>query len=53
MVEDMEIKMRNLIEVIYFGKTKEVFSTLRSTIATAELERRKSAQGQIGSSLKK
>ncbi|KAI8813391.1 F-actin-capping protein subunit beta [Cladochytrium replicatum] len=30
MVEDMEIKMRNLIQEIYFGKTRDIANDLRS-----------------------
>ncbi|WWC89736.1 uncharacterized protein L201_004661 [Kwoniella dendrophila CBS 6074] len=30
MVEDMEIKMRNLLSSVYFGKTKDVINDLRS-----------------------
>ncbi|KIR32788.1 capping protein (actin filament) muscle Z-line, beta [Cryptococcus deuterogattii MMRL2647] len=30
MVEDMEIKMRNLLSAVYFGKTKDVINELRS-----------------------
>lgn len=30
MVEDMEIKMRNLLSSVYFGKTKDVVGELRS-----------------------
>ncbi|WRT67296.1 uncharacterized protein IL334_004264 [Kwoniella shivajii] len=30
MVEDMEIKMRNLLSSVYFGKTKDVINELRS-----------------------
>ncbi|TYJ56677.1 hypothetical protein B9479_002607 [Cryptococcus floricola] len=30
MVEDMELKMRNLLSAVYFGKTKDVVNELRS-----------------------
>ncbi|WWD16059.1 hypothetical protein CI109_100484 [Kwoniella shandongensis] len=30
LVEDMEIKMRNLLSAVYFGKTKDVINDLRS-----------------------
>jgi len=30
LVEDMEIKMRNLLSEVYFGKTKDVINELRS-----------------------
>lgn len=30
MVEDMEIKMRNALQEVYFGKTKDIVNDLRS-----------------------
>jgi capping protein beta len=30
MVEDMELKMRNLLQEVYFGKAKDVVGDLRS-----------------------
>jgi capping protein beta len=32
MVEDMELKMRNLLQEVYFGKAKDVVGDLRSTL---------------------
>jgi len=51
MVEDMESKLRTTLELIYFGKTKEVFSNLRNVVGNAELEKRKNLSNQIGSAL--
>ena len=53
MIEDMEFRLRQTIEQIYFSKTKEVFSNLRTTIPVSELERRRNAQGQIGQGMRK
>ena len=53
MVEDMEYRLRQTIEQIYFSKTKEVFSNLRTTLPVSELERRRNAQGQIGQGMRK
>lgn len=39
MIEDMEIKMRNLLQEVYFGKTKDVVNDLRS-IPSLEQERK-------------
>lgn len=39
MIEDMEIKMRNLLQEVYFGKTRDVVHALRS-IASLEQERK-------------
>jgi len=36
LVEDMEIKMRNLLQEVYFGKAKDVVGDLRSTISPSE-----------------
>jgi len=47
MVEDMESKLRLTLETIYFGKTKEVVDTLRSSVGGSELEKRKNLSNQI------
>jgi len=39
MVEDMENRLRSTIDVIYFGKTKEVLSTVRSQRGVSEREK--------------
>lgn len=36
MVEDMELKMRNLLQEVYFGKAKDVVGDLRSKCSTCE-----------------
>jgi len=51
MVEDMESKLRTTLELIYFGKTKEVVSNLRNIVGNAELEKRKNFSSQIGNAL--
>jgi len=53
MIEDMEYRLRQTIEQIYFSKTKEVFSNLRTTIPVSEIERRRNAQGQIGQGMRR
>jgi len=45
MVEDMELKLRNTIEFIYFGKTKDVMNELRSYIGVTRAEEMKKKQG--------
>jgi len=47
MIEDMELKLRNTIEFIYFGKTKDVVNELRSAIGAREAENRKKMQQQL------
>lgn len=51
MVEDMEIKLRQTLETIYFGKTKEVANTLRSALSKSELEQRAQFQAEVGAAV--
>lgn len=51
MVEDMEIKLRNTLDQIYFGKTKDIVNELRSAISTSIMNQRKDLQKQIGSTI--
>jgi len=52
MVEEMEIKLRQILETIYFGKTKDIVnSELRSTLSSAVLDQRKALQGQLATAL--
>jgi capping protein beta len=38
MVEDMELKMRNLLQEVYFGKAKDVVGDLRSKVTKETLD---------------
>jgi len=49
MVEDMEIKLRTTLEMIYFGKTKDIVNELRQVIGVGILNQRKNLSKQIGS----
>jgi len=51
MVEDMEIKLRNILEQIYFGKTKDIVNELRSILSTNITKQRADLQKQIGSTI--
>jgi capping protein beta len=52
MIEEMENKLRTTIELIYFGKTKDIVNTeLRSAMGTSMLSKQKELQKQIGSTL--
>jgi len=53
MVEDMEIKLRNTLEQIYFGKTKDIANELRSATSQSIVNQRKDLQRQIGSTIGK
>ena len=47
MIEDMELKMRNALDLIYFGKTKEITSGLRKAVGVAEASKRGNMQGLL------
>jgi capping protein beta len=47
LVEDMELKMRNLLQEVYFGKAKDVVGELRSVGSLSEGEREREAHRQI------
>jgi len=51
MVEDMEGKLRISLETIYFGKTKEIYNTLRNWLSTEEMQKRKNFGHSIGTAL--
>jgi len=48
MVEDMEIKLRTTLELIYFGKTKDIVNDLRNMTGLGVMRQRKEMQKQIG-----
>ncbi|KAI9105244.1 F-actin-capping protein subunit beta [Phlyctochytrium arcticum] len=47
MVEDMEFKMRNSLQIIYFGKTKDVTNDLRSIGSLAEAKKQQAIQSEL------
>ncbi|KAI0137083.1 F-actin-capping protein subunit beta [Xylariales sp. AK1849] len=51
LVEDMELKMRNLLQEVYFGKAKDVVGDLRSVGTLSEAGRDRQAQREIISSM--
>jgi len=51
MVEDMEIKLRQTLETIYFGKTKEVANTLRSAMSSTERSARANFSAEVGAAV--
>jgi len=53
MVEELESKLRETVGEIYFGKTKEVISTVRTQQSAGEINRIKNMQGSIGAALAK
>ncbi|KAI8905497.1 F-actin-capping protein subunit beta, partial [Gorgonomyces haynaldii] len=47
LVEDMEFKMRNAIQEIYFGKTKDILNDVRSTTDLNSLRQQQQMQAQL------
>jgi capping protein beta len=52
MVEDMENKIRNTLNDIYFGKTKDIVNGLRSTTSLAEQQKRDLLRNDLAAALK-
>jgi len=53
MVEDMELKMRNLLQEVYFGKAKDVVGELRSIAPLTEAKRDKATHQEMINSMKR
>jgi capping protein beta len=53
LVEDMELKMRNLLQEVYFGKAKDVVGDLRSLQSLAEANKDKNAHREMIDSMKR
>jgi capping protein beta len=53
LVEDMELKMRNLLQEVYFGKAKDVVGNLRSIGSLSEGQRDRDTQREIIGSLQR
>lgn len=52
MVEDMENKIRNTLNDIYFGKTKDIVNGLRSTVNAAQKQQQQKLQSELSEALK-
>ncbi|KAI8816984.1 F-actin-capping protein subunit beta [Fimicolochytrium jonesii] len=46
-VEDMELKLRNALQVIYFGKTKDITNDLRSVNPLGDARRQAAIQSEL------
>ncbi|KAK0618050.1 F-actin-capping protein subunit beta [Bombardia bombarda] len=53
LVEDMELKMRNLLQEVYFGKAKDVVGDLRSIGTLSEGQRERETQREIIGSMRR
>jgi len=51
MVEDMELKMRNLLQEVYFGKAKDVVGDIRSIAPLSETNRDRATQREMINSM--
>ncbi|KAL7270681.1 F-actin-capping protein subunit beta [Rhizina undulata] len=51
LVEDMELKMRNLLQEVYFGKAKDVVGDLRSIPSLTEAQKERSVHQEMISSM--
>ena len=47
MVEDMEIKIRNLLQEVYFGKTRDIVFDLRSAEDLEHARRQRELQKEL------
>jgi len=53
MIEDMEIKMRNLLQDVYFGKTRDIVYDLRSLESLERARRQRELQKELVGFMKK
>jgi capping protein beta len=53
LVEDMELKMRNLLQEVYFGKAKDVVGDLRSVGSLSEGAKDREAQKELIGSMRR
>lgn len=53
LVEDMELKMRNLLQEVYFGKARDVVGDLRSIGSLSETAKEREAQKDIIGSMRR
>jgi len=53
LVEDMELKMRNLLQEVYFGKAKDVVGDLRSIGPLTEANKEKATHQEMINSMKR
>ncbi|KAL8842537.1 MAG: hypothetical protein Q9170_000491 [Blastenia crenularia] len=53
LVEDMELKMRNLLQEVYFGKAKDIVGDLRSIQPLTEAHKDKAQQQEMINSMKR
>eukprot|EP01101_Sappina_pedata_P012436 TRINITY_DN854_c0_g1_i1.p1 TRINITY_DN854_c0_g1~~TRINITY_DN854_c0_g1_i1.p1 ORF type:complete len:287 (+),score=158.26 TRINITY_DN854_c0_g1_i1:55-861(+) len=52
MIEEMENRLRQTIEIIYFGKTKDIVNDLRQSVAAGITKQRQAASKSIGNAIR-
>jgi capping protein beta len=53
MIEEMEIKMRNLLQDVYFGKTRDIVYDLRSVDDLEKARRQRELQKELAGFIKR
>jgi capping protein (actin filament) muscle Z-line, beta len=51
MVEDMEGKLRNTLQEVYFGRTRDIVNDLRSVVPLDEVKEQNATQAKLVSNL--
>jgi capping protein beta len=51
LIEDMESKMRNAIQDIYFGKTKDIVNEIRSVTDLIEAQKQTAIKNELAAKL--
>jgi len=52
MIEEMENRLRQTIETIYFGKTKDIVNELRQSVSVGILKQRQNVSKSIGNAIR-
>ena len=53
MIEDLESKMRSMLSDVYFGKTRQILSDLRTLETTTEIKNRETMADDIKKAVNK
>jgi len=52
MIEEMENRLRQTIETIYFGKTKDIANELRQAVSVGVMKHQQEASKKIGNAIR-
>lgn len=53
LVEELESKLRNILNEVYFGKTRDIIGDLRTVVTTAQIKEDRQRQGEVAEGLAK